>query len=201
MPQLARISVVQSQNRVRISVVLCHKGPEQGQNHIDTIPQWARTGPESDWCWQHCWFWSHSGSLWHVYAGNMSAKDRFHFVWKQCYCIIICNTGGTPSLYRNINFNQSFILFIFYLHFLLFNVLYYFLKAINPGWWEIDIHGCYWLVRIAFVPICACKNNREIWCHNASTPRSRDVKDQLWWRHNAKSEKTVLGENSEISDR
>ena len=44
---------------------------------------------------------------------------------------------------------------------------------------------------IAFVPICTCKNNWWIWRHNASTPHSRDVTDQLWWYHNAKSEKTV----------
>ena len=55
----------------------------------------------------------------------------------------------------------------------------------NTGWWEIDIHGCYSLVKIAFAPICACKNNRRIWRHNASISRSRDVTDHLWWRHNA----------------
>ena len=62
----------------------------------------------------------------------------------------------------------------------------------NTGWLEIDIHGWYSLVKIAFVPIYPCKNNRRIWRHNACTRRSRDVIDQLWWRHNAKSEKTVL---------
>ena len=31
--------------------------------------------------------------------------------------------------------------------------------------------------------ICACKNNRQIWRHNASISRSRDVTDPLWWRH------------------
>ena len=25
-----------------------------------------------------------------------------------------------------------------------------------PGWWEIDIHGFYSLVKIAFMPICEC---------------------------------------------
>ena len=40
----------------------------------------------------------------------------------------------------------------------------------NTGWWEIDIHGCYSLVKIAVAQIRACKNNRRIWRHNASTP-------------------------------
>ena len=71
----------------------------------------------------------------------------------------------------------------------------------NTGWWEIDIHGCYSLVKIAFAPICACKNNRRIWRHNVSIWRSRDVTDQLWWRHSAKSEKTVLDDNCDMSDR
>ena len=52
----------------------------------------------------------------------------------------------------------------------------------NTGWWEIDIHGCYSLVKIAFAPICACKNNRQMWRHNASISCSRDVTDPLWWR-------------------
>ena len=73
--------------------------------------------------------------------------------------------------------------------------------AVYTGWWEIDIHGCYSPVKIAFAPISACKNNRRIWRHNASTLRSRDVADQLWWRQKAKSENTVLSDNDEISDR
>ena len=36
-----------------------------------------------------------------------------------------------------------------------------------------------------------------MWRHNAS---SRDVTDQLWWRHNAKSEKTILGDNGEMGN-
>ena len=56
-------------------------------------------------------------------------------------------------------------------------------------------------MKIAFAPICACKNNRRIWRHNASISRSRDVTDQLWWRHNAKSEKTVPDDNCDMSDR
>ena len=50
-------------------------------------------------------------------------------------------------------------------------------------------------------PLRLCKNNRRMWCHNASTRRSCDVTDQLWWRRNAKSENTVLSDNGEISDR
>ena len=53
-------------------------------------------------------------------------------------------------------------------------------------------------MKIAFAPICACKNNRPIWRHNASIFRSRDVTDQLWWRYNAKS---VLDDNCDMSDR
>ena len=55
-------------------------------------------------------------------------------------------------------------------------------------------------MKIAFAPICTRNNNRRIWRHNASASRSRDVTDQLWLRHNAKSEKTVLGDNGEIND-
>ena len=40
-----------------------------------------------------------------------------------------------------------------------------------------------------------------LWRHNDSTPRSRDVTNQLGGRHNAKSEETVLSDNGEISDR
>ena len=70
----------------------------------------------------------------------------------------------------------------------------------NTGWWEIDIHGYYSLVKIAFAPICACKNKWRILCHNASISCLRDVTDQLWWRHNAKSEKTVFDDNCDMSD-
>ena len=71
-------------------------------------------------------------------------------------------------------------------------------QAMNTGWRKIDIYGCYSLVKIDFGPIC--KNNRRIWRHNASTSRSRDVTDQLWWCHNAESEKTGLGDNGEMSE-
>ena len=71
----------------------------------------------------------------------------------------------------------------------------------NSGWCEIVVHGCYSRVKIAFAPICPCKNNRRIWCHNASISRSRDVTGQLWWRHSAKAEKTFLGDNGEMNVR
>ena len=58
----------------------------------------------------------------------------------------------------------------------------------NTGWRDIDIHGCYSLVKIAFVLICACNDNRRIWRHNTRISRSRDVTDQLWY-HSARSEK------------
>ena len=69
-------------------------------------------------------------------------------------------------------------------------------SAVNTGRWDVDIHGCYSLVKIDFAPICTCKDDRQIW-HNNSTPRSRDF---AWWRHNAESEKTVLSDNGEMSD-
>ena len=56
-------------------------------------------------------------------------------------------------------------------------------------------------VKIAFAPICACSDNRRIWRHNTSFSRSRDVTDQLWWRHNAESENATLGNNGEMSAR
>ena len=49
--------------------------------------------------------------------------------------------------------------------------------AVNTGWQEIDINGCYSLVNIAFAPICTRKNNRRIWRHNVSISRSRIVSD------------------------
>ena len=55
-------------------------------------------------------------------------------------------------------------------------------------------------MKIAFAQICACKNNRQKWHHNASASRSRDVTDQLWWRHIVKSENTVPSDNGEMSD-
>ena len=71
----------------------------------------------------------------------------------------------------------------------------------NNGWRDIDIHGCNSLVKIGFAPICACSDNWRIWHHNNSISRSRDVTDQLRWRHNAQSEKTALGNYGEMSAR
>ena len=96
----------------------------------------------------------------------------------------------------NVELDLAFVVAVWYaLRFMLFLTC----QAVNTGWWEIDIHGCYSIVKIA--PICACKNNRLIWRHNASTSRSRYITYQLWWRHSAKSEKTVLSDNGEMSDR
>ena len=55
--------------------------------------------------------------------------------------------------------------------------------------------------RLLFMNDLHVQNNRRIWRHNASTPRSRDVTDHLWWCHNAKLEKTVPSDNGEINDR
>ena len=52
-----------------------------------------------------------------------------------------------------------------------------------------------------FAPICVCSNDQRIWGHNAGAVRSCDVTDQLWWRHNTKSEKAVLSDNGEITNR
>ena len=71
----------------------------------------------------------------------------------------------------------------------------------TTGWWEIYIHGCYSIVKIALAQICARKNSRRIWRQNASTSRSREVTDQMGWRHNAKSVKIFLGDNGEINNR
>ena len=75
-----------------------------------------------------------------------------------------------------------------------------FLHAVNTRWQEINIYGCYSPVKIVFVPIRACKNNWQIWCHNASTLHSRDVTDHLLGHHNTKSQKTILGDNGKMSD-
>ena len=73
--------------------------------------------------------------------------------------------------------------------------------AVNTGRREINVHGCWSLVKTTFAPICACNIIQRIWCHNASTIRSRDVTHELWWRHNTISAKTNLSENGEISYR
>ena len=61
--------------------------------------------------------------------------------------------------------------------------------AMNTAWCEIDNHGCYSIVKKKSAPICTYKNNWGIWRHIAITSRSHDGTDQLWWHHNAKSEK------------
>ena len=69
-------------------------------------------------------------------------------------------------------------------------------SAFNCKWKHVhntDRNTTAWLFRPMFLDLSF------IWSHNASIPRSRDVTDQLWWRHNAKSEKTVLSDNGEIS--
>ena len=58
----------------------------------------------------------------------------------------------------------------------------YFLHA-RP-WIQGDEKSIFTVVKIAFVSICTCKNNWQIWRHNASISRSRDITDALWWRHN-----------------
>ena len=42
--------------------------------------------------------------------------------------------------------------------------------------------------------LCAnlCVHNWRIWRHNACSPRSHDVTDQLWWRYNAKSDREAI---------
>ena len=52
-------------------------------------------------------------------------------------------------------------------------------------------------MKIAFAPVCACKNSRWIWRHNAST---RDVPDHPWCRHIANSVKAVSS-NGEVGDK
>ena len=85
-----------------------------------------------------------------------------------------------------------------------------------PKWSAITIISYtlsreYWVVsnqysRLLFTSedcLCTCKNNRWIWHHNASISRSWDVTDQLWWRHNAKAEKTFpghVGDNGKLND-
>ena len=59
----------------------------------------------------------------------------------------------------------------------------------NTGWREINIHGCYSLVKIALAPMSTYTNSRRIWRHNASAPGSRDVTDLLWWRHNSEKDR------------
>ena len=67
--------------------------------------------------------------------------------------------------------------------------------AVNTGWLEIDIHGCYLQVNIAFVPIGAqiTIDEYDVKMPVSGVPVASQI--ELWWRHNAKSEKTVFVEN------
>ena len=100
----------------------------------------------------------------------------------------IVTSASTQNLHHN-NALASF-LYVYFLTRL----------ALNTGWWEIDINGCYSLVKIAFAQISMCKNNRRIWRHNASSSRLREVTYALWWLHYARSEMTVHGNSCEMSD-
>ena len=60
---------------------------------------------------------------------------------------------------------------------------------------KIHINGWYLLVNINFAPICVSDDDRH---HNTNASRSHDITDQQWWRHNAKSEKTVLSNNGKM---
>ena len=118
---------------------------------------------------------------------------------------------------------------LFYMQIVPDNVNHYLHLVAYPTWWKIGIKHCglkfefkilisytlgreYRVMRNRYLPllftsedrlapICACENNRRIWRHNASISRSRDFTDPLWWRHNAKSETTVPGDNCKMSDR
>ena len=50
-------------------------------------------------------------------------------------------------------------------------------------YWESDIYSCPSSVKIAFAPICVCKNHRWIWRHNTSTSRSRNCLFRTFWSH------------------
>ena len=56
-------------------------------------------------------------------------------------------------------------------------------------------------MKIDFAPICVGKKNRRTLRQNINTLWSHDVTDGLWWCQNTRSEKTVLGDYGEISDR
>ena len=56
----------------------------------------------------------------------------------------------------------------------------------------MDIHGCYSVVKINFAPICMCKNNQQIWCHNNITLHLCDVTGQLIIVESPHSNKKLL---------
>ena len=74
-------------------------------------------------------------------------------------------------------------------------------QAVNTGWWKINIHVCYSLVKIAFAPVCACKNNRQIWCHNASTSRLHASQISCDDVTILSQKRPYLSDNGEMSDR
>ena len=71
--------------------------------------------------------------------------------------------------------------------------------AVNTGWQGRDFHGCHLPVKINFAPFAAWKNNRRLWRHNNSISHSREITCQLWWCHNAQSEKTAIGEDGPLA--
>ena len=73
-------------------------------------------------------------------------------------------------------------------------------QTVITKWWEIDIHGCYSLERIAFATISMCKSINE---NDFTMPVSRiRVTSQIKFGAylNAKSEKTVLDNYGKMSD-
>ena len=66
----------------------------------------------------------------------------------------------------------------------------------NTGWPESDVRDTYLLVEINFVPSWASTvDEYDVAMYSC------DATDQLEWRHNFESEKTVLGDNGEMNDR
>ena len=72
-------------------------------------------------------------------------------------------------------------------------------KAVNTGWWEINIHGCYSLVKIAFAPICAARtiDEYESW---GDLPmiftRDEVTSENHWQKHLKSDQKIVIHRNS-----
>ena len=74
-------------------------------------------------------------------------------VW---YLFVVTSGGGGGACVRA-------IIFYFCLDCALFKIFF----PVNIGWREIDIHGCYSVVKFNFAPVCAYKNNRRTCRHNA----------------------------------
>ena len=97
-----------------------------------------------------------------IFYIRISCRGHVYFYIGVKYLLIT-----TDLLTLTLGFTDSYIgFFISYVGL----IISYMLNRVNTGWWEIDIHGCYSLAKIAFAPIYACKNNRRIWRHNASVP-------------------------------